>query len=54
MKVSRVFFDVGFERNEILVDERRGLLIAVRLSFQPSACTSSRRRTEINEHGFLI
>jgi hypothetical protein len=43
-----MFFDVSFERNEILMDEIRDFLIRIRLSFQPSACASSRRGREIN------
>jgi hypothetical protein len=53
MEIDRVFFDVRFERDEGLVDEGCGLIVAVRLGFQPSTCASGRGRTEINEQGFL-
>ena len=49
-----MFFDVSFERNEILMDKIRNFLIRIRLSFQLSACASSRRRREINKQRFLF
>ena len=42
-----MLFDVGFYRNEILLDELCGFLIFVRLGIQPSARPSRRRRAEI-------
>ena len=54
VEVGRVFFDVRFEWDEVLVDERRGLIVAVRLGFQPSTCASSRRRAEVDEQGFVV
>jgi hypothetical protein len=42
-----MFLDMGFDREEIRVDEGRDTVIRVRLGFQPSACPSSRRRAEI-------
>ena len=53
MEINRVFFDVHFERDEVFVDEGCGLIVAVRLGFQPSTCASGRGRTEINEQRFL-
>jgi hypothetical protein len=53
MEVDRVFFDVHFERDEVFVDEGCGLIVAVRLGFQPSTCASGRGGTEINEQRFL-
>jgi len=44
-----MFFDVGFDRHEMLVDEVGCVLVGVRLGFQPSASASSRRRTEIEQ-----
>jgi len=38
-----MFFDVSFERNEILMNKIRDFLIRVRLSFQLSTCASGRR-----------
>jgi hypothetical protein len=53
MEVDRVFFDVHFERDEVFVDEGCGLIVTVRLGFQPSTCASGRGRTEIDEQRFL-
>ena len=47
MEPCRMFLDMGFDREEIRVDEGRDTVIRVRLGFQPSACPSSRRRAEI-------
>jgi len=49
MEVSGVLFDVRFERYEIVVDERSGLIVLVRFSFQPNASSSRRRGAEINQ-----
>ena len=46
-----MFLYVGVDRKEILVDEVGGLLIAVRLGFQPSTGSSRRSRTEIQQNG---
>jgi hypothetical protein len=42
-----VFFDVGRNRNEIIVDEGGCFFGSVGLGFQPSTCSSGRRRAEI-------
>lgn len=44
----RVLFNVCFDRQEVLVDEVRGLLICVRLGVQPSTRSSSWSRAEIH------
>jgi len=38
-----MFFDVGFERDESLINEVGDFLIRVGFGFQPSACASGRR-----------
>jgi hypothetical protein len=53
MKVGGVFFDVGFERDEVFVDEGRDIVVRVGLGLQPSARASSRGGTKINEQRFL-
>ena len=50
----RMFFDVGFDRDEMLVDEVACFGIGVRLGFQPSASASSRRRTEIEQERAIL
>ena len=45
----RMFFDVRFDRHEMLMDEVGCFLIGVRLGFQPSAGASSGRGTEIKQ-----
>ena len=54
MEISRVFFDMCFERDEVVVDKRSSLFIAVRLGFQPNASASSGRGTEVDEQRLLI
>jgi hypothetical protein len=54
VKVSRVFFDVGFEGDEVSVNKRGSLVIAVRLGFQPSTCTSGGRGAEVDEQRLLL
>jgi hypothetical protein len=49
-----MFFDVGLERDESLVDEVRNFLIGVGLGFQPSTCASSRRRRKVNQERFVL
>jgi hypothetical protein len=44
-----MFLDVGFDRNKTRVDESGDFIICVRLGFQPSTCSSSRSRAEIEE-----
>ena len=53
MEIDRAFFDVRLERDEGFVYECCGLIVAVRLGFQPSTCASGRGRAEINEQRFL-
>jgi hypothetical protein len=53
MEVGGMFFDVGREWDEVLVDECRDLIVAVRLGFQPSTSASGRRSAEINDQRFL-
>jgi hypothetical protein len=43
-----MLFDVGFERDESLVDEVGSFLIAVGLGLQPSTSTSSGSGREID------
>jgi hypothetical protein len=49
-----MLFDVSFERDKTLMNEIGDFLIGVRLSFQPSACASSRRRREINQQRLVL
>jgi hypothetical protein len=44
-----MFFDMGFYRQEILLNELGSLRIFIRLGIQPSTSSSSRRRTEIDQ-----
>jgi hypothetical protein len=53
MEIDRAFFDVRLERDEGFVYECCGLIVAVRLGFQPSTCTSGRGSAEINEQRFF-
>ena len=49
-----MLFDMGFERDECLVDEAGGFLIAVGLGLQPSTSTSSGGGGKIYEHGLVF
>jgi hypothetical protein len=49
MEVNRVLFNVCFEWHEVVVNERSGLVVAVRLGFQPSTSASCGRRAEIDQ-----
>ena len=49
-----MLFDVRFDRNEILLNELRGLRVVVRLGFQPSAGASSRRRTKVDKKRLMF
>ena len=44
-----MFFDVGFDRDEVLIDELRRLRIFVRLGIQPSTRASSRCGAEVQQ-----
>jgi hypothetical protein len=49
VKVSGFFFDVRLERDEVLIDERSGLLVTVRFGFQPSASASRGSCAEVDQ-----
>jgi hypothetical protein len=49
-----MFLDVGFDGQEILVDELSGLLIFVGLGIQPSAGASGGSRTEVKQNGAVL
>jgi hypothetical protein len=49
-----MFLDVGFDGQEILVDELGGLLVFVGLGIQPSAGGSGRSRTEVQQNGAVL
>jgi hypothetical protein len=54
MEPSRMFLDVGFDGQEILLDEIGGFLIFVGLGIQSSASASSRSRTEVQQNGAAL
>jgi hypothetical protein len=47
-----MFLDVGFERNESLVNEVGDTLIRIAFGFQPSTCASGGRGGKIDQKGF--
>jgi hypothetical protein len=49
-----MFFDVGFERDEGLVDEVSGFLIAIGLGLQPSTSASGRGGREIDQQWLVF
>jgi hypothetical protein len=49
-----MFLDVGFDGQEILVDEIGGFLVFVGLGIQPSTGTSGRSRTEVQQNGAAL
>ena len=44
-----MFFDVRFDRQEVLVDEGRDFIVRVGFGLQPNARASSRGRAEVEE-----
>jgi hypothetical protein len=46
-----MFLDVGFDRQEVLVNEIGGFLVLVGLGIQPSTGPSTRSRTEVQQNG---
>jgi len=54
VKPGGVLLDVRLNGEKVGLDEVGRLLIRVRLCFQPSACASSRRRAEIDQHGATL
>jgi hypothetical protein len=53
MKVDWMFFDVGFDRDKIFVDERRGRIVRIGFGFQPNASDSGRSRAEVDQQRFV-
>lgn len=49
-----MFFDVGFDRKEIVIDKIRNFIVSVGFGLQPNTCASSRSRTEIKQHRLLV
>jgi hypothetical protein len=47
MKPGGMFFDVGLNGDEIVVDKRCKFIVGVRFGFQPNAPASSRSGAEI-------
>jgi hypothetical protein len=45
---------MNFDGYKLLVDERSELGISIRFGFQPSACSSSGRRAEVNQHRLML
>jgi hypothetical protein len=56
MEPGGMLLDVGFNGQEILMNEFSGLRVLVGLGIQPSACPSGRRRAEVqqNRAGLLL
>jgi hypothetical protein len=49
-----MLFDVGFDRDEVLVDELGGLGVFVALGIQPSARASGGRGAEVQQDGLSL
>ena len=54
MEVGRMFLDVCFYRQEILIDEGRDFIVGIGFGLQPNACASSRSRAEVEQQGLLV
>jgi hypothetical protein len=54
MKVSGMLFDVGFERNEVFVDEVSGFVVAIGFGFQPNTTASSGSGAKVDQYRFLV
>jgi hypothetical protein len=53
MKVDWMFFDVGFDRDKIFVDKRRGRIVRIGFGLQPNASASGRSRAEVDQQRFV-
>jgi hypothetical protein len=51
---SGILFDMDFDRYEFLINKGCELRVSIRFGFQPSACPSSRRGAEVNQHGLVL
>jgi len=49
-----MFLDVGFDGQEILLNEIGGFLVLVGLGIQPSTGASGRSRTEVQQNGAAL
>jgi len=54
MEPRGMFLDVGFDGQEILVDELGGFLVLIGLGIQPSAGASGGSRTEVQQNGMVL
>ena len=54
MEPSRMLLGVGFDGQEILLNEIGGFLVLVGLGIQPSAGASGRSRTEVQQNGAAL
>ena len=54
MKIGRVFLDVRFDCQEILVDKSRNFIVCVGFGLQPSACASSWSGAEVEQQRLLV
>ena len=54
MEPCRMFLDVGFDGDEVLVDELRGLRIFVGLGIQPSTPASRGRGADVQQDGLTL
>jgi hypothetical protein len=54
MEIRGMLFDVCLERHEIVVNKCSGLVIIVRLGFQPSTCASGGRGAKVDEQRLLL
>ena len=54
MEVGRMFLDVCFYRQEILIDEGRDSIVGIGFGLQPNACPSSRSCAEVKQQGLLV
>ena len=54
MEVGGMFFDVGLDGHEILMDKRRSCVVRVGFGFQPNASNSVGGRAEVNQQRFVV
>jgi hypothetical protein len=54
MEAGGVFFDMDGNWDEVLVDKRTKLRVAIRFGFQPSACPSSRSGAKVHQHRLML
>jgi hypothetical protein len=53
VEAGRLLLDMDLYRQEVLMDETGDCRVRIYFGIQPSACTSNRRGTEVQQYGLI-